>query len=470
MFNSLPERVTAVLFVAVLIYVASLFVEFNPTWNEDPREVSETVEEAVDQARNAEDLNVLFILVDTLRADRLGAYGYERATSPFLDRLASEGIRFSRHLSQSSWTKASMASLWTGLQPTRSGIKRFDDIVPEDAEMPAEILTDLGFKSVGLYRNGWVSPTFGFEQGFDVYTRPTPLPMAAKVQSENPTITAFATDESATAAAIEFLRVNRNEKWFLYLHLMDVHEYIYDEESAIFGSGYSDKYDSSILWTDRTLEIFFERLNAWGLTENTLVVLTSDHGEAFRERGYEGHARQVFKESTEVPWIISLPTRLKEGLVVNTRTQNVDVWRTIFDLLGVENESPQDGRSRVPDILAAGAGKTPTIADDEAAFAYLDQTWGQRSASPRPTIAVADGAFRYVRQASKTGQVESLFDSEMDADELIDVGAEFGDVLERLRSEADEYLALSPPWGDVPTRELNEMELNQLRALGYSIP
>lgn len=468
--KNLSERITSILFVAVLLYTASLFVEFNPGGSSDPREVSNDVAETVESLRDADDLNVLFILVDTLRADRLGAYGYERDTSPFLDRLAAGGIRFNRHLAQSSWTKASMASLWTGLLPMRSGIKRFDDIVPEDAEMPAEILSDLGFKSIGLYRNGWVSPTFGFEQGFDVYTRPTPLPLTADVIRDNPTITGISTDESATAAAIEFLRVNRDEKWFLYLHLMDVHEYAYDAESAVFGAGYGDKYDNSILWTDRTLEIFFEQLDAWGLTENTLVVLTSDHGEAFRERGYEGHARQVFKESTEVPFIISLPKKLANGVVVDTRTQNVDLWPTIFDLLGLDVDTPRDGRSRVPDILAASAGITPSPADEEIAFSHLDQTWGQRAAAPRPTVAVANGRFRYVRQPSKSGQIESLFNSEVSAEELVDVAKDSADVLERLRAEADEYLALSPPWGDAPTREINEMELNQLRALGYSIP
>ncbi len=85
-----------------------------------------------------DDVNVLFILIDTLRANRLGSYGYERATSPLLDVLAERGVRFDRHLSQSSWTKCSMASLWTSLYPPRTGVTHFDDVVPEAPRLPAD--------------------------------------------------------------------------------------------------------------------------------------------------------------------------------------------------------------------------------------------------------------------------------------------------------------------------------------------
>ena len=124
--------------------------------------------EDIEALASRDDLNVLFIVVDTLRADRLGAYGYERDTSPNLDQLASMGVRFDRHLAQSSWTKASMASLWTSYNPNRTGVRKHDDIIPEAATMAAEVFRDHGFRTVGLFRNGWVAPTFGFQQGFDI--------------------------------------------------------------------------------------------------------------------------------------------------------------------------------------------------------------------------------------------------------------------------------------------------------------
>jgi len=99
--------------------------------------------------RDRSDVNVLFILVDTLRADRLGAYGYSRDTSPNLDRLAASGIRFAQQVSQSSWTKCSMSSLWTGLYPARTRSLRAYDSISQEAQMPAETFRDAGFRTAG---------------------------------------------------------------------------------------------------------------------------------------------------------------------------------------------------------------------------------------------------------------------------------------------------------------------------------
>ena len=101
------------------------------------------------------DLNVLFILIDTLRADRLSAYGYPRETTPNIDALAARGIRFANVESQSSWTKASMASLWTGIAPEQTGVLRFFHALPEEATLPAEVFQRAGFRTAGVWRNGW---------------------------------------------------------------------------------------------------------------------------------------------------------------------------------------------------------------------------------------------------------------------------------------------------------------------------
>jgi len=118
------------------------------------------------------DLNVVFILVDTLRADRMSLYGYERPTTPVIDELGKHGIVFEHVISQSSWTKTSMASLWTGTYPAAHGVLRFDNVIPQQAVMPAEIFAAAGYRTVGIWRNGWVAPNFGFDQGFDVYYTP----------------------------------------------------------------------------------------------------------------------------------------------------------------------------------------------------------------------------------------------------------------------------------------------------------
>lgn len=425
-----------------------------------------------------DDVNVLFILVDTLRADRMSAYGYERDTTPRLERLARFGVRFENHLAQSSWTKASMASLWTGFHPPRTGILEYDDIVPDDAVLPAEVFAEAGFKTVGLYRNGWVAPTFGFDQGFEVYSKPPRRPPKAELHRANPTLSLNGSDEDIIEAATEFLRAFGRERWFLYLHLMDVHEYTYGLESALFGAGYGDIYDNSVRWTDETIDIFLGRLLEAGHLRNTLVVLTSDHGEAFRERGDEGHARSVYRETTEIPLIMLFPFRLQGGgAVVSTRTQNVDVWPTIYALLGIEPpllpEEP-DGRSLVPEILEAITGipsKRRPEEPERMAFSFLNQNWGQRSQGlPRSTYAVVQGHDRYVRRDAGSNRYEELFDANADPRELESVAGLRRERLEALRAAGEAMATARPVWGQPESRALSELQLNQLRALGYQVP
>jgi arylsulfatase A-like enzyme len=381
----------------VVAFVFSTFVEIQPPgdWDRRPRGSAEDIV----GLRDRDDLNVLLIVVDTLRAERLGSYGYAHDTSPVLDRLAHSGVRFERHLAQSSWTKTSMASLWTGLYPQRTGITRYDDVMPEAARMPAEILREAGFETVGLFRNGWVAPTFGFDQGFEVYLRPRPAHLPPNVRRENPTITDRTTDAGVIEAAGEFLRVSGGKRWFLYLHLMDLHEYIYDEESALFGSTNSGIYDNSIRWTDGTIEILLRILSDLGLREKTLIAIASDHGEAFLERGFEGHAREVYRESTEVPFVVSFPFRLDPGVVVKARTQNIDIWPTLLDMLGLAFPEEIDGRSRLPEILANLSGAedvegmgavdgTGAVDEVETAIAHLNLNWAKRDTEPLFTIAV----------------------------------------------------------------------------------
>ncbi len=424
--------------------------------------------------RDRKDLNVLFILTDTLRAQRLHTYGYSRETSPTFDYMASTGVRFARHLAQSSWTKCSMASLWTGLYPQRTGVLRSPHATPEGALMPAEILREAGFRTAGLWRNGWVAPSFGFNQGFEVYERPTAKPMPRNVRVENPHITLEGTDNDVVDGAEEFLRVHGRERFFLYVHLMDVHQYLYDTKSAVFGASYSDIYDNSVLHTDavigRLLTIFANQ----GLLEKTLVVLAADHGEAFGERGIEGHAREVFREETEIPLILGFPFRLEQGVVVENRSRNVDVWPTLLDLLGLPGLPDADGRSLVPEILAAATGRK--ISDDEPGFAHLERGWGRPESPSRPTVAVTKGPYRFVLQlapgAARDARVEWLFDGASDPAERKNLIEDRPEVASELRALADAYLEKTPPaWvGKAADVELDEREAAELRALGYAVP
>lgn len=458
--------------VSVLVFVGLYALGYIAITNADPRPRGSVYH--IRALRQRDDVNVLFILTDTLRADRLSAYGYERDTSPTFDYMSSTGLRFARHLAQSSWTKCSMASLWTGLYPQRTKILRASHAAPEEAVMPAEIFLEAGFRTAGIWRNGWVAPNFGFGQGFEVYDRPIPSRIEPYLRVQNPHIKLEGTDNDSFDAAVEFLRAHGHERWFLYLHLMDVHQYLYDTRNALFGSAYSDIYDNSIRHTDEIIGRLLTHLVNEGLLDKTLVVLASDHGEAFSERGIEGHAREVFRETTEVPLVIGFPFQLDPGIVVETRSQNVDIWPTVLDLLGLPELPDTDGRSLVSEIVAS-AGDSP-LEDDTPGFAHLERGWARKEYPSRPAVSVVSGPYRYVLQKGADESAdptrESLFDASTDPLERTNILEERPDVAREMRLLAEQYLASSPPpWGSGPINvEIDEMEAGQLRALGYAVP
>jgi arylsulfatase A-like enzyme len=436
--------------------------------------------EVADLRRLAErdDLSVLFVVVDTLRGDRLHAYGYPRQTSPTLDYLAATGIRFEHVVAQSSWTKTSMASLWTSTWPRRHGVLRYNQAVPEAARMPAELLRDAGFRTAGLWRNGWVAPNFGFQQGFTTYVKPVPSATPERFQRKTPsTQWVLGTDEDVTEAAREFLRSFGRQRFFLYLHYMDVHQYAYDEASAKFGTGYSDTYDNAIHWVDRNLGAVVQELAELELWKKTIVVVVSDHGEGFREHGLEGHARTLYREVVDVPWIVALPFTLEPGVVVRETVGNVDVWPTLYDLLGVAAPDGLDGRSALPLIEAAARGEPPSGAASSY-YAQLDRSWGRPSQAPSPFVRVVSGPWRRIEPILDPGVRPApelrleLFDARSDRDEQSNLAGVPGAALPPETDEAlARYLAEQvPPWGAAPDEvTLQEMELNQLRALGYVI-
>lgn len=458
-----PLVLLAVVGIAAYLYV-SIDVESDPA---DRRPIGGADEIAALAERD--DTNVLFILIDTLRAERMSAYGYDRETTPFLSELASKGIRFDRHIAQSSWTKSSMASLWSGLNPIRSGVTKFNHAVSAEITMPAEVLAQAGFKNVGLYRNGWVHGYFGFDQGFDKYYRPMGIRVDPAVQRMRPNAQAHGSDENLIGDAIEFLRIHgKTSRWMLYLHLMDLHEYTYDAESALFGTTVPDLYDNSLLRTDWVVSKLYDYMLKVGLLENTIIVVLSDHGEAFGERGFEGHARAVYPETTETPLILSLPVALDKGVVVESRTTNVDVWPTLFDLMGIEDERETDGRSRRREILAAARGEAGSDEAEDFSVAFLDENWGRPGSDSIPAVSILEGPFRYVSGSDHSGKDFEVLLSVEDG-QVANVSAAHPDVMERLRARAKVEIE-GKPLHETETFELDELQLDQLRALGYELP
>ena len=414
--------------------------------------------------RDRSDLNVLFVVIDTLRSDHLSGYGYERPTSPALDYLAQTGVRFDHHSAQSSWTKTSMASLWTGLYPIRTDVLRHVDAIPEGAVLPAEILKDAGFTTAGIWRNGWVAPNFGFAQGFEIYQTPMGQQAPASMRSEAVAGRIDGTDIDIVFTAKEFLASNQDTRWFLYLHFMDVHQYISTEDTALFGSKYGDSYDNAILWTDSQLGEVLMDIYRLGLGKKTLVVVVSDHGEAFGEHGAEGHARDLFAEVVRTPFILSFPFRLSPGGVVSEPTENIDVWPTLLDMLGVSGLQEPDGASLAPLLLGR-----PAKSRSGMGFSQLDRNWGRIETEESPLVAVRKGNLRLIHSLEFPDR-DLLYDVELDPAERSELGDEREEEKKELLDDALNYLEREPLWqGGSDSIEIDEMQLRQLRALGYSI-
>ncbi len=422
--------------------------------------------EQITELAEREDLNIVFVLIDTLRADRLSAYGYERPTSPILEGLVASGIRFDDAIAQSTWTKTSMASIWSSTYPATNRITRYPHGLPDEFPSPAELLRENGYRTVGMWRNGWVAPNFGFAQGFDYYFKPSVQGQRPHMRQDNPSAHRLpGTDFDLTMAATEFLGRAGDEKFFLYIHYMDVHQYVYDENSD-FGSSYSDIYDNSIHWVDANLGTVVAALQDEELMERTILMVASDHGEAFYEHRYEGHARDLYRETTHVPLVIALPFRLKQPIYVQEPVENIDIWPTLLDLAGLPELPGAEGRSLVPAILSAARGETGSNGAAPR-FAQLDRTWGRRGAEPEPLVSVQEGRYRLFQPVAGPGRPE-LYDAVEDPGEQKDLASERPEDVERLQGLVDEYMA-SPEavWGSPEEVPLSDLMLGQLRALGY---
>jgi len=420
--------------------------------------------------RERDDLNVILIVVDTLRADHLSLYGYERPTTPFLESIAPHGIRFSRVRAQSSWTKTSMASLWTGRFAARTGVFDYSHVLPEGVTAAAEAFHDAGFRTAGIVRNTWLTPNFGFARGFEVYFLPTPSNKPERFQhGGRPGAEKLpGTDLDAIDAALEFFRFHPRERSFVYLHLMDAHQYLYEEQSALFGAQLEDSYDNSIHWTDRVLSAFFQGLADQDLLRRSLIVIASDHGEAFMEHGTEGHARNLYREVVEVPLLISPPFNLDRPIVVEQMVRNVDIVPTLLDLAGVPPLQGADGVSLLPLIEAVAEGRPAGEAAPQRDFALLDRAWPDVDTPSYLTHTLTADGWRLIVQECVPDGVE-LFDLGADPNESRNAASDHPDRVAALRAELDAHLDAGTRDGSAHQVELDAAQIERLRALGYVI-
>lgn len=284
--------------------------------------------------KHARSYNVVWILVDALRADHLHSFGYHRAVSPNMDRLAEESLVFLNAISQYPSTGISIPSMLSGRYPEYmewgKPARKSDYILKKGNVLVGSLLGDQGY-ATEAYVSGWVHQNIkGLDRYFDRLVALYPHEEWKEWVRNSSPIAA-----SQAISAVERLR-QQKDPFFLFVHFEDPHEpYVnHDAPGKTFGKSSLDKYDSDIFWTDLWVGFFLEYLKQQDLDEDTIVILCSDHGEEFKDHGMGFHGHQIYQESIHVPLVVRIPG--VEPLEVETRVALVDIVPTLLDLIGVE--------------------------------------------------------------------------------------------------------------------------------------
>ncbi|HEY8516331.1 MAG TPA: sulfatase [Candidatus Binatia bacterium] len=437
--------------------------------------------------------SIVLVTVDTLRADALGAYGFEGPVSPHIDALARESIVFERAFAQAPWTKPSIASLFTSLQPdthrvvTHRGLyggagHEGTDALPADAVTLAEALRDAGYATAAFVANPWLLPEHGFAQGFDVFD-------AEPVLGQAP------------GAAVILRRARRwlekrdpERPFFLYLHFMDVHG-PYDAPDADYEAvrespglpasrtltaaekallrpyltrvpwvsepGGDDlrtwhaRYLAGVHELDRELGPFVDELRASGALDQSIFVLTSDHGEELLEHGNWDHGHALYDEQIRVPLVVRLPRGAGGGRRVEEVVSLIDVMPTLLAKASAAAPSAMQGRDLSP-LLEGGKG-------DAAAATFAGGVkWKPEMRSVRTATA------KLIRDPS--AGLTQAYDLAHDPGEKHDVSRAQPQLVAELERTLDEHrraLAARPALSPQKV-EISDETRERLEALGYT--
>ena len=336
--------------------------------------------------------NVIIYLVDALRSDRLGVYGCNRPLSPRLDAFAAEGLTYTDMIAQSSWTKAAVASIFTGIWPRAHGVNGPDDRLPESLQTLPEVFQAAGYQTGAVVANAYVGRPFGFARGFDYFEfiehhrgrsdvigdrleklldarRDTDRPFFLYVHTidphapyapPSPYLETFAAGvEDPTVGGVETVRG---------LVLGSV------EPSAALGRDLRQLYDAEVAANDASFGRLLDRLEDLGELDDTVIVFTSDHGEAFGEHGTWTHGLDLYNEVLSVPLVMRLPGGAGGGQIVGSPVQHIDLMPTVLDLCGIE------APGELPGAVIVNASGEVKVEANRTIFTYLDY-WGRKGAA-----------------------------------------------------------------------------------------
>ena len=416
------RRATAVLILSCPL-AAALFLSAcrkpapvvqSPADDQGARE-AETRQDVPDVSLSLKDYNVVFVSFDALQAAHVGALGYERDVTPTIDRMAERGFNFRNTTSVASWTVPASMTWFTGVypsehrmtnkyavfQPPVTTIADVRKLSPELVTL-ADILKENGYATGGFTGNAGVSGGFGYEQGFDEY------------YSEKGKSGSFA---DSIPQAMHWLRANRDNKFFLFLHGYDVHgqstpaggfDYRFVDENydrRYTGSELEQEilreeglekgaltmrdediqfwraiYDEKIQRTDERFKYFLEDFEKLGVSDRTIFILTSDHGTEFYEHRRFDHGFTLYEELVHVPLVIKIPEQTS-SFIIDDRVSSIDIMPTLLDLLDIEVSDEVAKQLRGESLVSAMQGE-PTRRPLFAETNYRDYTFKRSVTTP----------------------------------------------------------------------------------------
>jgi arylsulfatase A-like enzyme/Tfp pilus assembly protein PilF len=273
--------------------------------------------------------NVLLITLDTVRADRIGAYGYGKAATPALDRLAREGIRFTDATTQAPLTGPAHAALLTGLYPARLGVRdNATTPVPEAVTTAAEAFKAKGYRTGGFVGAFMLTAAYGFAQGFEVFDADFPgFSDDRKLQVQR-------RGDAVVDRALAWLENGAAQPFFGWVHLYDAHT-PYDAPPPFGARFRMSPYDGEIAYVDACVARLVAALQRTGRLDSTIVAVVADHGESLGEHGELEHGMFLYEGALRIPWIMRLAGRAHAGLAITEQVRAIDVLPTLAALAGV---------------------------------------------------------------------------------------------------------------------------------------
>ena len=392
--------------------------------------------------------NVLLVTIDTLRADAIGAAGNGTASTPWIDRLASGGVRFDQAHASTVVTLPSHANILSGIYPFRHGVRENAGFrFPETTETLATLLRARGYRTGAFVSAFPLDSRFGLTRGFDLYDDRFPKSDA----------TAFRVPErrgaDTVAAAVRWIDAapagqSGDRPWFAWVHVYEPHFPYAPPEP--YASRYADRpYFGEVAAADAALGPLLQRALDGASPRPTLVVLTGDHGEGLGEHGEMTHGLFAYEATLHVPLILYQP-RLLTPRVVATPVRHVDILPTILDAIGAPPPASLDGQSLLP--LAAGGATAPTVTYFESLSASINRGWA-------PLHGVARGSLKYIDLPTA-----ELYDVATDPAEAHDLSRARPAEMRELQTLLNELR--SADRGAAPGREHADTR-EQLRSLGY---